>query len=268
MNEQNELLITHDWKTIFKSLGFVPSEFGGMKGRVEGIDISAIEDPLQGVCVAATHIGPRKASDFCNFISKECSLQMVGKLFVHIIEQVYPERRKKASEAPAAPEPQRKRPSKEEAFQRLPELLRDLFRIVDELEFVFERPFPPDGHMVGSIGEVIAAFIYDLELLPWGSESHDAKSKDGRNVQVKLTSGKRMVSVYGEPDHLIVLQLVWRTEVVEVYNGPAAIAWAIAGKPQKNGQRSISLQWLRGLQKSVPSESVLPQVRDLALLMK
>jgi hypothetical protein len=258
MNEQ-----TQDWKSIFKSLGFVPSEFGAMMGRVDGIDISAIEDPLRGVCVTATHIGPREASQFDSFIPKDCNLQMVGKLFVHIIEQVYPEKRTKAPDVSR----HRKRPSMDEAFQRLPELVRDLFRVVDELEFAFLRPFTPDGHMVGSLGEVIAAFIYDLELLTCSSESHDAKTKDGRNVQVKLTSGKRSVSAYGEPDHLIVLQLIGRREVVEVYNGPGAMAWAIAGKMQKNGQRSISLQRLRGLQKSVPHESRLPQVRDLALLM-
>jgi hypothetical protein len=171
------------------------------------------------------------------------------------------------NEQPETPKSARQRPSMEEAFRLLPELIRSLFLVVDELEFLFSRPFTPDGHMVGSIGEVIGAYIYDLELLSCSSENHDAKAKDGRNVQIKLTSGTTSVGAYGEPDHLIVLQLLGRRDFVEVYNGPGALAWAIAGMPQKNGQRPISLQRLRSLQKSIPPESKLPPIRDLALLM-
>lgn len=152
-------------------------------------------------------------------------------------------------------------------FERVSVLIRQLYAIVDELESLFPRRFTPDGHLVGSIGEAVAAFVYDLELLCSSTECHDAKARDGRLVQVKLTSGNSAISMYDEPHHLIVLQLLKRSEFVEVYNGPGALPWQSAGKFQKNGQRSVSLSRLRDLQKSVVAEYVLPQFRNLATLM-
>src|SRR5690348_11867403 len=86
-----------------------------------------------------------------------------------------------------------------DAFQRFPKLLRELFGVVDELEALFSRPFTPDGHMVGSIGEVVAAFIYGLDLFPCSSQGHDARAKCGAKVQVKLTAGTDAIGIYGEP---------------------------------------------------------------------
>ena len=74
------------------------------------------------------------------------------------------------------------------------ELLASLYRIVDRLELLFPgRKFTPDGHLVGSIGEVVAARMFDLELLPASAPYHDARADDGRRVQIKFTrnySGK------------------------------------------------------------------------------
>ncbi|MEY3457412.1 MAG: hypothetical protein RL215_569 [Planctomycetota bacterium] len=40
---------------------------------------------------------------------------------------------------------------------RFPQLLRDIYAAVDELERMFPgRHFTPDGHMVGSIGEAFS----------------------------------------------------------------------------------------------------------------
>jgi hypothetical protein len=152
-------------------------------------------------------------------------------------------------------------------FERVSALIRELYVIVDELESLFPRRFTPDGHLVGSIGEAVAAFVYDLELLCPSTECHDAKSRDGRLVQVKLTGGSSAISMYGEAHHLIVLQLSKRKEFIEIYNGPGTLPWQRAGKFQKNGQRSISLSRLRELQAGVPQECSLPQIRYLATLM-
>jgi hypothetical protein len=82
----------------------------------------------------------------------------------------------------------------------IPELVRSLYAIVGELEGLFPgRKFTPDGHLVGSIGEVLAARLYDLELLPASAERHDAKAPDGRLVQIKATQTKS-VGLRSEPD--------------------------------------------------------------------
>ena len=48
---------------------------------------------------------------------------------------------------------------------RFPELIRSIYRVVDELESMFPgRHFTPDGHMVGGIGEAIAKHYYGVNL--------------------------------------------------------------------------------------------------------
>ncbi len=45
----------------------------------------------------------------------------------------------------------------------VPALIVQLYQTVRALNKLFpDRPFTPDGHLVGSIGEVIAADTYDL----------------------------------------------------------------------------------------------------------
>ncbi|MBZ0173452.1 MAG: hypothetical protein K8E66_13795, partial [Phycisphaerales bacterium] len=81
---------------------------------------------------------------------------------------------------------------------------------------------------------MLAAHRYGLELLPASAENHDATAHDGRLVQIKATR-RRSVSLYGEPQHLIVLALAEDGSAREIYNGPGAMPWESAGRMQKNG---------------------------------
>ncbi len=86
-------------------------------------------------------------------------------------------------------------------MEMLEEKIRELYRIAAELEEKYPgRRFTPDGHLVGSIGEVYAAEKYGLTLLETGSEKHDACSADGRLIQIKITQTDR-ISIYSEPDY-------------------------------------------------------------------
>jgi hypothetical protein len=140
-------------------------------------------------------------------------------------------------------------------------LIVRLYDIVDELEQLFPgRRFTPDGHMVGSIGEAWAKWIFDLELLPGSAEKHDAKASDGRLVQIKATQGSSF-AIYDEPDHLIALKLLRSGRVEVVYNGPGGAPWREAGAKGKNGQRPISLAKLQTLDGVVAEVDRLPLVR-------
>lgn len=144
-------------------------------------------------------------------------------------------------------------------IDHVPDIVQRLYGLVAELENHFPgRRFTPDGHLVGSLGEVLAAYYYDLELLAASTERHDALSRDGRLVQVKATQG-RSVALRSEPDHLLVLALLRDGTVDEVYNGPGALAWARIGAPQKNGQYPLSLSTLRRLMQFVDGDSRLPR---------
>ena len=138
-------------------------------------------------------------------------------------------------------------------WSEIPALLASLYRIVDRLEELFPgRKFTPDGHLVGSIGEVLAAHLFDLRLLSASTPEHDATTADGRiRVQIKLTQGKTSVSLRAEPERLLVMRLDPDLSVEVVYNGPGNAPWAGAGKRQSNGQRPISLTKLRALSGAV-----------------
>ena len=131
-------------------------------------------------------------------------------------------------------------------------LVPELFRITAELEAAAPgRHFTPDGHLVGSIGEVIAAARYGLTLTTASTKGIDAHDSDGCSVEIKATTGVRGVALRGmEPmaERLIVLQINSAGDATEIYNGASAPAWSAAGPMQSNGQRSISLSRLRELQ--------------------
>ena len=133
-------------------------------------------------------------------------------------------------------------------------IIQDLFRTVCELESRYPgRKFSIDGHLLGRIGEVLAAEYYGLTLLPNSSERHDAKDRQGRLIQIKATQIDR-ISISSEPDYLIVIQITSDGNWSEIYNGAGSRVWNNAGKMQKNGQRPISIAKLKLLMKSVSDD--------------
>lgn len=130
----------------------------------------------------------------------------------------------------------------------LPSAVARIYEAVAELEATYPgRKFTPDGHLVGSIGEVVAAEALGLTLHPASYPGHDAFDAAG-DVQIKMT-GQRGTSValYATCVRLIVLKVVSPQEAEIVYDGPGEPAWAAAGRMGKNGQRVVSLSRLRAL---------------------
>ena len=128
----------------------------------------------------------------------------------------------------------------------LPEPVARIYKAAAELEALYPgRKFTPDGHLVGSIGEVIAAEALGLTLYPMSKPGHDAFDANG-DVQIKLTAGKS-IAMYACCVRLVVLRVVSPEEAEIVYDGAGQPAWDAAGAMQKNGQRAISLSKLRAI---------------------
>ena len=146
-------------------------------------------------------------------------------------------------------------------WQEVTRLLETLYASVDRLERLFPgRKFTLDGHLVGSIGEVVAATMFGLTLARGSSHGHDAYAADGRQVEIKFTQGKT-VAIRHEPGHLIVLHRPPGGPVRVVYNGPGEPPWAAAGAVQSNGQRPISLTRLAALDRAVDANRRLVVLR-------
>ena len=145
-------------------------------------------------------------------------------------------------------------------IQAVPALIGRLYEIVTELEAHFPgRKFTPDGHLVGSIGEVLAAYHYGIDLYTASAPGHDGRCRAGREVQIKATQGS-YIGIRCEPRHLLVLKLDRKGGFREAYNGPGDAAWAAAGPMQKNGQRSISISRLARLMKEVTAGERLSRI--------
>lgn len=149
---------------------------------------------------------------------------------------------------------------------RFPELIKDIYRAVNELEEMFtdadghKRHFTPDGHMVGSIGEVLAAYHYGIELFTASYKVHDGEI-EGRKVQIKATQGDS-IALSSEPDYLLVLKISKEGVAKEIYNGPGKVVWdLVKDKPTpKNGQFQIGSSKLRLLMKEIPGSERIKRI--------
>jgi hypothetical protein len=136
---------------------------------------------------------------------------------------------------------------------RFQSIIKRLYELVSELEEMFPgRPFTPDGHMVGSIGETLVADAFNLELMPPSNEGFDAKSQTGTKVEIKATQG-RTVAFRSCPQHTIIIRIEKDGTFETFFDGPGELIWKQfdGKKTPKNGQFQISLTKVRRLNESV-----------------
>ncbi len=128
-----------------------------------------------------------------------------------------------------------------------------LLKIVKNLETSFPgRRFTLDGHLFGSIGEVLAKYYYGIELAPTGTKTHDG-TIDGKNVQIKITQATS-VDISDRCDYLLVLYLnKEECKVYEVYNGPGDVVLRNRTKVNAVWYNRSVLQ-LSALDKTIPEE--------------
>jgi hypothetical protein len=141
-------------------------------------------------------------------------------------------------------------------------LVPELYEIVHRLETQFaefDRKFTLDGHLVGSIGEVIAAQSYELRLVPSGTKGHDALDLLHRKtIEIKTTQRSSVELRETRVDHLIVLKLRADGSAEEVFNGPWGRAQPAFGERGRNGTRRASIKKLFREQAEVAREDRLP----------
>lgn len=123
--------------------------------------------------------------------------------------------------------------------------IQQLIQIVHNLEQTFKgRQFTLDGHLVGSIGEVLSSYHYGIKLYEASTPIHDGEAPDGKKVQIKVTQGDTIV-ISEQPDYLIALYMNRKTgEVQEIYNGPGNIPYMKSYEYKKHNNRYMSVTML------------------------
>lgn len=126
-------------------------------------------------------------------------------------------------------------------------IVREIFEKCRELTERTGRPVSPDGHLVGSLGEAYAAEVLHLDLMKPSNLGYDAIDGDGRKVEIKTTTRSQVsLSASGtHADRLIVVKFSSDGIGEIAFDGPAGLAWQLAGPAQKNGQRRVSISTLR-----------------------
>lgn len=147
--------------------------------------------------------------------------------------------------------------------KHLQELVQNLYKIVDELEAMFpDRQFTPDGLMVGNLGECLVADLYGLDLMPPSNKGYDARTKEGKRVEIKATQSDT-VAFRSCPDHTIIIRILRDGTCEECYNGPGQLIWQNFENRKKpsNGQHQISVSKIRKLDKTIPRSQRIPRIR-------
>jgi len=145
----------------------------------------------------------------------------------------------------------------------IPEAVRKLVAIVEQLRAKHKnRRFTLDGRLVGDLGEILAAQVYDIKLNEKMTKHHDAKARDGRSVQIKATMQDAVTfPVDHTPEYVLAIKVHNDGAVTEIFNGPGRIArQAVAErKPPKTNLHSIPIAKLSKLNATVPASERIPR---------
>lgn len=139
---------------------------------------------------------------------------------------------------------------------RINEALPQLLTIVSQLQETYRpKAFTLDGRLVGDIGEVLVAEVYDIELFGKVEPHHDGSSSDGRNVQIKATLKDSLsFPVDHVPEYYIGIKIRNDGTFDTIFNGPGTIIAEKVKqykKPEKYNFYNLSLNTLQELDRSV-----------------
>lgn len=155
----------------------------------------------------------------------------------------------------------------EEKMEMICNKVQKMIEIVSELEAEFpSRHFTLDGHLIGSIGEVMAAYYYGISLYVSSTQKHDGFCEN-REIQIKITQQDNVL-ISEEPDYLIVLYLTKMGLVYEVYNGPGKAPWETASKKDSHNNRHMRVNKLMALDELVPAEGRIRQIHKIEKMKK
>lgn len=131
-----------------------------------------------------------------------------------------------------------------------------IFQGIKQLQEAFDhRAFTVDGRLVGDVGEVVAEINYELLLDKKSRKGYDAKTLDGRDIQIKATFKNALTFRY-VPELYLGFKLHEDGTFEEVFNGPGSLIYERFSTRKGIGVDLLSfpLAALRLLSKQVPPE--------------
>jgi hypothetical protein len=120
------------------------------------------------------------------------------------------------------------------------------------------------GNLLGDFGEFIATEKYGLTKATVGSDGYDAKTQDGKSVQVKTNHAANQIGFRGQADLMLVLHVRADGEWEELYFGPFAPVKAASRHSKRDNKEMIAITKLKVMQKVLNSEGAEAAIRVAA----
>ena len=112
------------------------------------------------------------------------------------------------------------------------------------------------GNLLGDFGEFIATQEYGLAKASAGSDGYDAKTADGRSVQVKTNHAANQIGFRGNADPMLVLHVQTSGEWEEIYFGPFAAVKAASRYSARDHKDMIAISKLRAMKTVLEAQGV------------
>ena len=168
----------------------------------------------------------------------------------------------------------KKSDSSKGSIYKIPEIIRELYVLVRRLRGICpEREFPLDGLLVGHLGEVVAAYAYDIKLHDAGNHAIvDGVAPGGAEVQIKTTQRDRVNINCARPSckTLLVLKMHQDGSFTEIYNGDGKRVWDWVKQereqrktPLKSPISAVSFRQLEVLKEMIGDGEKIPNIRPL-----
>lgn len=112
------------------------------------------------------------------------------------------------------------------------------------------------GNLLGDFGEFVAVESYHLTKASGGSDGYDARTPDGKTVQVKANHSATQIGFRGEADLMLVLHVSLTGECEEVYYGPFAPVKAASRFSARDNKQMIAVSKLRAMKAALETGGV------------
>jgi hypothetical protein len=103
------------------------------------------------------------------------------------------------------------------------------------------------GNLLGDFGEFIATNHYGLAKATAGANGYDAKTSDGKSVQIKTNHAASQIGFRGDADLMLVLHVRANGEWEEIYYGPFPTVKAVSRYSARDNKQMVAISKLRAL---------------------
>ncbi|HSV68577.1 MAG TPA: hypothetical protein VLI72_00585 [Methylibium sp.] len=106
------------------------------------------------------------------------------------------------------------------------------------------------GNLLGDFGELLATDHYKLTKAPSGAGDYDARTAEGKSVQIKTNYAASQIGFRGEADLLLVIGIQSDGSWEEIYFGPYGPVKAQARFSARDNKHMIAVSRLKGLREA------------------